>query len=146
MVSRGPPRIDLTPRHKRLSYHAARRVLEGIVDLERFHVSFVRANGPLGWLLRPTSVLGQYRALGSVPLQIRTKGKRAAVFLGRLPNSKIPIRLDTRLLRNRASLRAVARHEVAEVQAILRFEGKLVSPADLQVLLEQADDLAYRME
>jgi hypothetical protein len=50
------------------------------------------------------------------------------------------------LLRNLDSLRAVARHEVAEVNAILRFEGKFKEPRDLQQLLERADDLGYRAE
>ncbi len=139
-------RIDLAPRHERLSYNAARQALRSIVDLERFHVTFVDAKGTLGWLLSPLTTRGRQQALGAIPLRILTERSRSAARVGRLANGRIPIRFDTRLLRNIDSLKTVARHEVAEVNAILEFEGKFMAPRDLQQLLEAADEFAYRAE
>jgi hypothetical protein len=138
--------IDLTPRHERLCYQAARQALRGIVDYETFRVTFVNANGPLGWLLQPLTVRGRFQALGSVSPQVLTKDDRVAARIGRFPDGKIPIRFDSRLLRNLDSLKTVAQDEVAEVNAILAFEGEFMGPRDLQQLLETADDLGYRAE
>jgi hypothetical protein len=54
--------------------------------------------------------------------------------------------MDCRLLKNVDSLKAVARHEIAEVTAILAFEEKFMDPRTLQDLLEAADDLGYGAE
>lgn len=138
--------IDLTPRHKRLTHKAARDALKRIVDFKKFHVTFVSAKGALGWLLRPLTVRGQHQALGAVPVEIRLNVNRVAAVIGRLADGRIPIRLDSRLLRNISSLKAVVRHEIAEINAILTIEGQFMKPRDLQLFLEWADDLGYSSE
>lgn len=138
--------MDLTPKHRRLSYAEAREALKDIVDYSRFAVRFVNANGPTGWLLQPTTARGRVRALGMAPLEITARGHETAVRVGRLPNGKIPLRFDTRLLRNVDSLRVVAKHELAEVNFILGFENQLKDPGTMKRLLEMADDRGYQAE
>ena len=141
-----PRRIDLTSRHKRLTFAAARRALDGIIDFQRYAVTFIYAKGELGWLLGPTTVHGRVQALGNVPLRILTKGQRAAIVIERLSDGRIPMRLDTRLLRNVESLRTVARHEVAEINLIMGLEYKFQSMGTLLRLLQKADEAGHEAE
>jgi hypothetical protein len=141
-----PLRIDLTARHKRLTFAAARSALGGIVDFQKFAVTFIDANGELGWLLRPATIRGRVQALGTVPLRIVNRSDRFAVVIERLLDGRIPMRFDTRLLRNVESLRTVARHEVAEIGLILEFELKFQSMTTLLRLLQKADEVGYEAE
>jgi hypothetical protein len=86
------------------------------------------------------------QALGTVPIRIFHKGNRSAVVIERFSDGRIPIRLDTRLLRNVEALKTVTRHEVAEIDAILSFESEYYPAAALQRLLRTADDAGYRSE
>lgn len=138
--------MDLTPKHPRLSYARAREALKDVVDFSRFAVAFVNAHGPFGWLLQPATVRGRLLALGMAPLEVITRGREAAVRIGRLPNGKIPVRFDTRLLKNVDALRQVAKHEIAELYFILGFENEFQDADTLKHLLEKADDLGYRAE
>lgn len=138
--------MDLAPKHPRLSYAEAREALKDVVNHSRFAVTFVNATGPNGWMLQPVTVRGRERALGMAPLEIVWRGSEAAVRIGRLANGLIPLRFDTRLLRNVDSLRLVAKHEIAELTFILGFENQFKDAAALRQLLELADDQGYEAE
>ena len=67
-------------------------------------------------------------------------------MIERLSDGRIPMRLDTRLLRNVESLRTVARHEVAEINLIMGLERKFQSMSVLLQLLQKADEAGYEAE
>jgi hypothetical protein len=138
--------VDLTPQHQRLSYAQAWEALKDVVDDSRFTITFVNPRGPLGWLLRPTTVRGEVLAVGMAPLELMVRGRDCAVRIRRLASGKIPLRFDTRLLRNLESLRLVAKHEIAEVNFTLGFENQFKDPDTLTKLLEMADARGYESE
>ncbi len=68
---------------------------------------------------------GMVNAAASVPVSAPVVGRGLqTVEVGRLPNGKIPIRVDGRLLRNLPDLRNKIRHEVGEIEFLLEQEGR----------------------
>jgi len=111
--------------------------VKDLVDLGKYEISFTTN-------LRPRTVQGQGPAVGSVPLDVSPSW--TSFTIPRLPNGKIPIRLDMRLLKNRDSLRQVIRHEVAETEYLLKEEGKLMDRESLRQILDLAHNAGLAAE
>ena len=129
--------VDLTAKHGRLNKAATEAAVKDLVDLGKYEISFTTN-------LRPRTVQGQGPAVGSVPLDVSPSW--TSFTIPRLPNGKIPIRLDMRLLKNRDSLRQVIRHEVAETEYLLKEEGKLMDRESLRQILDLAHNAGLAAE